>query len=303
MSATAAGNTKNINRNKNKNKNKMSIRKAGAAIKNFLLAIFAIAVVLLIFLFLTNKYFFKIKNINISESSKYSYDEINGILKSNGIDVGAELYGVDIKKAKADINKNLTYIESVNITRVPPSTINVDIKTEEGFFGIMLGGDYYIISRNFRVVDKVKIVETSMIDLKPVVPPEIVTVETNAVKKCYLGETIEFSDEDIYDFLKEILGFFSYDETDENRRVMQIMISDIDITNKFKVVMNYSDKFLVSFGIFENISSKILNSFEIIAQLPDYAEGVINMDEGKTASFKYDADVSKLYKSVKNKNN
>jgi hypothetical protein len=72
-------------------------------------------------------------------------------------------------------------------------------------------------------------------------------------------------------------------------------IRSIDIKNKFKVGMNYGDKFSVNFGVFDNIASKILNSFEIINQLPDYAEGIIDMSDGKVASFRYDENVVKVY--------
>ena len=272
----------------------MKIRKAVVTIKNILIAVFILALVTAIFLFFTNQYFFKIKNINISENEKYSYDEI---LKASGITIGEELYSIDVKKAKANITDMLTYAESVNITRIPPSTVNIEIKTEKGFFGITVSGDYYIISEKFRVVDKIKITPESSFE-----PPDgIITFETNAVKKCYLGQKIEFKDDDIFDFLKEITAFFSENKKNKDNADMLSIIKNIDITNKFNVVMNYGDKFLVRFGIFENISSKIMNTFEVIKELPDYAEGVIDISEGKIASFRYDENISKLYNSDKNR--
>jgi len=281
-------------------KNKMKIRKAGAKIKNFVFAVFVLAGVTAIFLFLTNQYFFKIKNINISENDKYSYDQI---LKASGINMGEELYGIDLKKAKTKIKEMLTYTESVNITQIPPSTINIDIKTEKGFFGVMLGGDYYIISQNFKVIDKIKIVGNGITESNFTPPENIITFETDAIKKCYLGKKIEFTDDDIFDFLKNIITLFNDSKDNKNNGDMLSVINSIDITNKFKVVMNYGDRFLVKFGIFENISSKILNTFEIINELPDYAEGIIDMSEGRIASFRYDENVSKLYKSNKNRHN
>jgi len=304
-----SGNNKNPKKSGNSkgSKAKMRIRKAGAGIKNFLIAIVILAAATVIFLFFTNKYFFKIKHINITENDKYSYDEISGILEASGIFPGGELYGADVKKAKSDIKEKLTYTESVSITRIPPSTINIDIKTEKGFLGIMLGGDYYVVSKNFRVIDKISVVGKGM-DESDFEPPEgVITFETDAIKKCYIGEKMEFSDGDISDFFKDIAALFDDDENGDNgenkdnHAGMVSAINGIDVTNKFKVVMNYGDRFLVRFGIFENISSKILNSFEIIKQLPDYAEGIIDMTDGKTASFRYDENVSKLYKSNKSR--
>ncbi|MCL1859866.1 MAG: FtsQ-type POTRA domain-containing protein [Oscillospiraceae bacterium] len=281
--------------NPQNSKNKLKMRKAGAKIKNFLIAVFVLVLVTIIFLFFTNQYFFKIKNINISENGKYSYEEI---LKASGISMGEELYGIDVKKAKTNIKEMLTYAESVNITRLPPSTVNIEIKTEQGFYGIILGGDYYIVSEKFRVIDKIKIISNGVAESDFESPEGVITLETDAIKKCYLGEKIEFSDEDIFNFLKDIIAFFKNNK-DNAGSISEI--NNIDIINKFNVVMNYGDRFLVRFGLFENIESKILNTFEIINELPDYAEGIIDMTEEKTASFRYDENVAKLYKSNKNR--
>jgi len=276
---------------------KHKARKIGGKIKSFLFTVFVLAASAAVILFFTHKYFFKIENIVISENEKYSYDEISEILKTSGIKTGNALFEFSAGKAEKNIKEILTYADSVRITRKLPSTVSVDIKTERGFFGIMLGGDYYIISNNFRVTEKIKVVGSgiSESDFKP--PEGIITFETDAVKKCYIGEQMEFSDEDVFGFLKEIAGLLK----DEENYEMISMISGINITNKYKVVMNYGDKFLVRYGIFENITPKMFNSFKIIGELPDYAEGIIDMTEVKPASFKYDENVSELYNAGKDK--
>jgi hypothetical protein len=266
----------------------MKIRKAGAKIKNFLFAVLTLAFVAAVFLFFTNKYFFKVKNIEINENERYSYDEI---LQASSIVLGEELYGIDANQSKNNIKDILPYTETVNIKRIPPSTVNIEIETAKGFFGINFGGDYYIISENFKIVEKIKIIGNKAAESDFYPPDGIITFETDTVKKCYFGEEIEFFDSDIYDLLKEILQIREKNEKAFSR------ITAIDVTNKFKVVMNYSNKIMVNFGVFENISSKILNSFEIIDRLPDYAEGIIDMTDNKAVSFTYDENVFMLYKT------
>ena len=246
----------------------MRVRKIVSRIKKIVMAAFVLAFAAAAFLFLTNSYFFRIKNIKINENDKYSYDDI---LEASGISVGEELYGVNVKKAENNIKETLAYTKSVNITRIPPSTLNIEIETEKGFFGIAAAGDYYVISQNFKIMDK-----TAQL------PEGIITVETDEIKKCYLGEKIEFSDDDIYDFLKDITELFAGDDSGKLSA-----IKNIDITNKFKVAMNYQDRFLVKFGIFENLTPKILNVFEIINELSADDKGIIDMTDGKTVSFTY----------------
>ena len=252
----------------------MKIRKIFSTIKKVFLAVLVLTIATVVFLFFANSYFFKVKNIQISENDIYSYDDI---LNASGISMGEELYGIDIKKAENQIKETLAYTKSVNITQIPPSTLNIEVKIEKGFFGMMIGGDCYVISENFKVIDKIKTPAN-----QTALPEGLITVETSEIKKCYLGENMEFSDEDIYDFLKDIIELFA--QNDSGRLSA---IKNIDINNKFKVTMNYEDRFLVKFGIFENITPKILNVFEVIDELSDDDEGIIDITDGKTVSFKY----------------
>jgi len=247
----------------------MKIRQIISKIKKILFVAFVITFVTAVFLVLTNSYFFKVRDIRINENGKYTYDDV---LEASGISIGEELYGIDVKKAENKIKEELTYTKSVAIRQIPPSTLSIEIETDEGFFGIMIAGDYYIISDSFKVLDKTK---------NPV-HGGVITVRTNEIKKCYLGEKIEFSDGDVSGFLKEIVELF---KKDESGRLSAI--KSIDITNKFKVAMNYGDRFLVKFGIFENIAPKITNVFEIMDERGDDDEGIIDATDGKTISFKY----------------
>jgi len=246
----------------------MKIRKLISKIKKIFLAAFVLTAVTAAFLFVTNSYFFKIKNIDINENERYSYDDI---LKASGISVGGELYGIDVKKTEGKIKEELAYAKSVNIRQIPPSTLSIEIENEKGFFGMAIAGDFYIVSQDFKVLDRRK---------KPI--EGIITVATDEVKKCYLGEKMEFSDGDVYDFLEGIVELF---KKDDSGRLSAI--KSVDITNKFKVAMNYGDRFLVKFGIFENIAPKILNVFEVINELGEDDRGIIDITDGKAASFRY----------------
>ena len=297
--ARTAYNYKKNNINKS-TVSKIKTRNTGSAFKSFLLAVMMITLALSVLWFFVIKNLCIIKNITINENEKYSYDEI---LQASGIKTGGELYDIDINKSIENIKKNLTYSDSVKITRIFPSTLNINIETEKGILGIMLGGNYYIISQNFRVIDKIKVVGKGLseADFKP--PDGIITFKTDAVAKCFTGEQMEFSDNDIYNFLKEIAGLIK-NGNNENGKLNKLnmsMISSIDITNKYKVVMDYEDKFLVKYGIFENITPRIIDSFEIIKNLPDYATGIIDLTNVKPASFKYEENIAELYKSGQNK--
>ena len=267
----------------------MIIKKIGKIIKNFFITFIIIIILTVVFFLFAGDYFFKTENIIITGTDMYSYEEI---LEVGGIIPGGGLLGIDSVKAKKNIKNTFAYIESVKIKKKLPSTVNIELKTGAGLFGIMLGGDYYIITSNFTVAEKIKL-RSAKISASDFVPPEgIITIEADAVRKCRIGEVILFSDADIYDFLKEIALLY----VSGNKNSIE-SITGIDIKNKFKVTMNYGDKFLVRLGIFDNISLRILNSLEIIEQLPTYAKGIIDITDSKAASFTPEGNIPEIYKS------
>lgn len=283
-------------------KNKRKLKKAGNKFKRFLFVFIMLMTVFTVFFFLMNKYFFKVQKVIINDiygNEKYSYDDV---LNASGINIGSELYGIDLKQTKYNIKKQLTYVDNINIIRIPPSTVSIEIKTDKEMFGIKLGGDYYIISENFMVVEKIDVVgqgESGTEDFTP--PYGIITIAADTVKKCCVGEKIEFSDADISDFLTEMVKLFKEYDLPETMRSMNIEIKSVNIKDKFNVVMNYNDRFLVKFGIFENIVPKILSSLDIINRIPENFKGIIDITNEKVASFEYNENIlkNKLYYNIK----
>jgi len=285
-------------------KNQKKLRKTGNKLKKFIFGFIILLTAITAFLFFANKYFFKVQKIDITDAAgndKYSYDDI---LNASGIVKGSQLYGIDLKQVKQNIEKQLTYVSSVNITQIPPSTVNIEVKTDKGMFGIKLGGDYYVISENFKVVDKIDIVgsETDNTDNTDnagnFIPPDgVITVVTGGVEKCCVGENIEFSDPDISGFLQGLVALYKEYDLQGIMKSANISVSSVNIKDKFNVVMDYGDRFLIKFGIFENINSKILNSFDVIKQIPGDVKGIIDMTDGKVVSFEYDENIikNKLY--------
>lgn len=224
--------------------------------------------------FAANRYLFKVRNwtINISGGSISRED----VIMASGIEEGAELFGFDRAAAKNNIKRELTHVTNVNMIRFPPSTLRIDVKTESAAMGIMLGGDYYIISENFRVLERIRMYGRA---LEYVKPPGVVNIVTNDVTRCFVGEKIEFGDSDIMDFLKEFLKL-------RRRHEAADMISSIDIRDKFNVVMDYSGLYSVNFGVFENVYAKALNSFDVIDHLYERGlTGTIDVSDMRRAVF------------------
>ena len=240
-----------------------------------LIVLLAIVIILFAFFFFANRHLFRVRNwaVNISGSGMYLQEEI---INASGIASGAELFGFDRAAAQNNIKRELPYVSSVSITRLPPSTLRIDIYTDTAAFGILLGEEYYIISENFRVVEKIRMDGNSLEYIKPL---GIVNLITNNVVRSFVGERIEFNDDDVVSFLEEFLKLRRGHESAE-------MITSIDVRDKFNVVMDYGGLYTVQFGVFENIYRKALNSFDVIKVLDERSlRGTIDVSNKENAIF------------------
>ena len=257
--------------NKNKSKKRVKSKKNLIFASVFIVVTGAAAVYF-------NIHLFKVKNFNVAENNRYMREDI---VAASGIEEGAELFGFDVRLAENNIKRKLAYIYTADIIRLPPSTVRISIKTDEPMFGLALGKDYYIITDTFRVAEKT---ETDNKNINEHGTAGIIDIVADCVTKCFVGEKIEFSDEDITDFLSELINL----ARDEK---MAEMISSVDIRDKFNVVMNYSDLYLVRLGVFENVYSKALSSFDVIEQLSELT-GIIDISDDKIASFIPDENIT-----------
>ena len=248
--------------------------------KKFLIALLAVAIAAGAVFVFANQYLFKVRHFNIGENSMYTREQI---IAASGISEGDELFGFSARAVRDNIKRGLGYAESVSILRLPPSTLVINIRTGRPAFGFMLGMDYYIITENFMVAEKISMGGRSISEVKP---PGVINIVTDYITRCFVGEQIEFSDGDILDFLKELLRLRRYEP-------MAYMISSVDIRDKFNVVMNYSGEYLVRFGVFENVYAKAAGSFDVIKRLREQnLTGVIDMSDGQVASFVPDENIS-----------
>lgn len=96
-------------------------------------------VVVITFLILATTVFFKINTVIITGSSVYTYDEI---IAASGIQGGDNLVRTNMDKCARQIEQQLTYVETAELTRSFPSTVEIKItpcketasaEYEEGF--------------------------------------------------------------------------------------------------------------------------------------------------------------------------
>ena len=257
------------------NQGKQNIKKR-STLKS-LLFIFILAVtVAAAFLFLTNRYIFKVGKIEVSENPRYTRETILDIA---GISKGMELYALPLREIEYNIKSSLPYIKNAKITRIPPSTLRINITMEKGALGIKLGWDYYILSESFKALEKISILNKSEENIvSELLADNIIIFDTHTIKECYVGRTVQFQDEDIADFLRKVLKVVEENE-------IHGIIDKIDLADKFYIKMEYDGRFSVELGRFEDIELKILTLIAVIDELPEDARGIFERNNEKSWSF------------------
>ena len=250
--------------------------KKKSALKRFLFIFVLVIIIVVLFLFLTNRYIFKIGKIEINGNIKYTKEEI---LTAGGLSEGMELYSLPLKEIEQNIKDDLPYIKAVKLTQIPPSTLRINMTSEKGALGIKLGGDYYVLSENFKVLEKISAIErTDENIVAEMLSDNIIIFDTHTIKECYVGKKIQFQDEDISDFLRKVL--YAVEENQIHGRIKKI-----DVVNKFYIKMEYDNRFDVELGSFEDIELKILTLIEMANGLPKDTKGKFERNNEKSWSF------------------
>ena len=274
---------KNARKKSKNNKNsQVNLRKITAnkkkrsSLKSFIF-IFVLAVtVVAAFLFLANRYIFKVGKIEINEHFKYTDEEI---LAAGGISLGMELYSLPLREIENNIKDKFSYVKNIKLTQIPPSTLRINISMETGVLGIKLGGDYYILSETFKVLEKVSMTnKTEEAVAAELFSDNIIVFSTQTIKECYVGKNIQFQDEDIPYFLNKLLKVVKENE-------IYGVIEKIDLRDKFYVKLDYDKRFLVELGSFEDIETKILTLIAVIDNLAPNATGTFERNNEKSWSF------------------
>jgi len=218
-----------------------------------------------VFLTVSFAVFFRVRIINITGNEQYSNEEIIAVIP---VQLEDNLYSFKAEDVKNEIIKAFPYIGNVNVTRSIPSHLNIEITETNVAMYNEIAGDYYLLSKDLKVLDRVE--NTSE------VPIDAIQLKTSDVLRCIVGETASFVDTRSYDAIKELYK----DITDNN---IQQNIKSIDIKNRFDIYLKYDDRFEVYMGDMEYSNIKIQFLVGILEELKVEDTGKIDISDYREA--------------------
>lgn len=216
-------------------------------------------IVLIIFAILSVTVFFNIESVNVFGSSIYTAEEI---VAAGGIEDGDNMVRKNMGKAERAITSSLVYIETAEISRRLPSSVEIvvtpcietaSLQDEDGFL---------IVSRSGKIL---KITEEP-------VENTLVFYGAAPAEGMKPGMTFASEDENKTEVIFELMnradsGFAS-------------KITSFDVSDRLNISCVYEDRIDIEFGVISDMDYKFRLAEEILAEKisPD-AEGRLKMLE------------------------
>lgn len=183
------------------------------------------------------RFLFVIKEVKVTGDSPYSAEEVR---IGAGIDIGDTLYSFSSVKAEERLRAALPYIYSVNVDRQAPGTIVLDVKCESPVYYTEIYGKIYLISDTLRVLG-----EAGNTDLT-----ELVWLKLPGVRSVEFGSVPKLCDTDKNEEMSRVTDFV-------NKSPLKERITRIDLRNPFRLTMVCEEKYLLEFGEYSEIDTKL----------------------------------------------
>ena len=228
----------------------------------FFIVILLALVVIVVVVF--SKFFFRVRNIEVTSPGRYTNEEI---LQAGKLEMGEVMFLVDEDAVASSIQKKLPFVISVKIERDYPGTLRIEVKETKADFYFEISGQYVVLSRELKILDvltdKEKL-ESTYADLVPVKLPAI----QNAVQ----GNYLQYSDKRDSEFIPKLL--YALDVCQ-----MRDAVISIDARVRFDIQINYLDLFTIELGNTSDFETKLIFAKQIIKSFAEGTTGTVNVKD------------------------
>lgn len=258
---TQLSNNEKHTRNSKKRKQKNKIRKA--VYLGFVCVCLVVVAVLALLAF-----GFKIDNIKVENSKKYTNEQIIAVLPVEKED---SLFLMDKTAAEEKLEKNLPYVYKATITRKLPSTLVVTITQPEHIFYIKnIDKSYTLLDDNFKVLE-------ANIKKKP---KNCIEIKKAALDISVVGEKGKFTDDKLEKNIIKLANSIKEYKLDE----ITAIYSEGSVSN----YIVYDNRIIIKLGDTSDLENKIYSALTAINKLNDSnpsAEGIMTSTGGKQVYF------------------
>jgi hypothetical protein len=220
----------------------------------------------LIFLGVCIAVFLNVEALTVNGTETYTSEQI---LEYVPIEIGQNIFFFDAEEIEETLKRELPYVVDVDIERDLPTGVNINVVEEKPFYAAELAGGTYLLSAELKVLEKQTDVSAEQTG--------ITELSLNNVRRCIVGQKLEFIDERTEVALAELYGSFKSQYVEDK-------IKSVDVRSRFDIYINYDGRFEVYLGNTENIEIKISFLLKIIDELKPTDKGKINLSNYREAA-------------------
>ncbi len=218
-----------------------------------LVVFFVLALIVGVVLSLT--VLFPVKTVSAAGSKIYSSKQI---INLSGISSEDNFFMLSEKEVTDSIRKNLPYIDTVEIERKLPDTINIKVTDAKEYACYNYKGAYFVVSESGFVMNRYSEVPAGVF--------EIVCKEKEI--ECDIGSQIVY---------KNPTAKTRIDEMTELLKKEKIEINRIDVSNPISLSVKVCNRFEVLFGTSADLDKKIAHLGSMIKNIDAEKTGKINL--------------------------
>ncbi len=203
------------------------------------------------FVVLSMYLFLKVGEVNVDGNTRYTDEEI---VKASGIKEGDNLLALRGTKVSEGIKNEFAFINEVDVSRSLPSTVNITVGEENASYVCELSGEYFILSKTLRVLERGT-------DLGSLEAEGATLMKLPTVKYAVVGEDIRFENDLTFEYVETLIAGLEESKLEDR-------ITEIDLTSKYNIYLNYENRFRIYIGDSTDVSTKLvfasmmINNFE-----------------------------------------
>lgn len=257
--SSAPGSGGGFERLKRKNKRKLLRRRV------FYLVL--LAVLLLVFAIGIVAIFFRVSSITVEGNVAYEDSEI---IEASGIEKGMNIYLIDDSSVSSRILSQFPYVRTVDVDRNIPGNIVIDMKCDSPDYYFEICGEYFVVSRDMRVMKRFTDKETLKAEL-----PDVIKLTGGDIKTAIVGRELEFVISSYSDTAKQLLSILESTEIFSG-------VSSVDFSDRFNMYVVYRSRLKANIGNSDETELKLRFMNEIVKDLGE-AKGTIDIKDVEAA--------------------
>ncbi len=199
--------------------------------------------------------FFPVKNIEITESNFYSYDQIK---EASQIKYEDNLLILSEKNILENIQQELPFVDSIELIKKLPDTVTIEISDAEEFFCYSINGAYYSTDKNGRVLKEYY-----------ELPQGVLYVEGKASLKGEKIKTVELETRQHSDVIKTLT---------KGIEKLTLKTDFLDVSNLYEIKMEIGERFTVELGEAVYLEEKLALLSKMLESKSEEDTGVFRLD-------------------------